>query len=1642
MMKIISKKRIIALMCVCCLMVSSCFTGVLSGASVSANASAVPTPSNPTLLTLCDVDMAATATIGVTDKTYAPGFDNTVFSFYMSCDSSSGRIYFAGNGNYSGFCIVYNSDGTVSLQDKYATTEANSLGYDTVNITPATVGIESFLTDEVLYQFETHYLDLDNGGEKNDVRLILSINEVKVATVEVNNRLDRIGNHFYTSGGTRRFRGHTATEHAQRDSYETWTFSDVGISDGGPQVSMTGSIPGPLDGSMFVGKMYFPTSSFGNFYIGTGDWYGIEIEASGSDCLKLQVINGASNLATLDPNVAGVALRGNDDLTLGISVKYFDLNTSAGTAKLKIGVWINGELYNGKYFTTGDVNISYLARRIHTYGMNGVYVYSVKERNNLAMPEFDSYTIADTEPTFANVNTNTGNFTGTIPVDSLDEKVFTAKIKYSADSQQFHYATDDSSYGGFSLYPANGGSVLYLRKLAGSIPNFASANFVAEEIFGAGATFFDKEFVLQMTTEYVDADFDGNKDDVKLGVWFDGKLGNGQYYYYIDAVSALGSRITANEAGTPKLFSYYDELPAEINEFEEWTFSDVERADGTHPSGWAFTPVTGETLDKTVFHGYVTFTNSDQIFMFGSSKSYNGYGFYSTSDPTILNFRLLVGGSFTTVLTLNAADFGLSAFHNEKLELTVANRILKDNGSTYLIEVFPMINNKLPGGKSWTFEINKAYFTRSLGLANPMVVESIATSNAATIPADFTQLTLNDMAISSDKTNWQGTGYYANSWDETVISLDVNFGDSLARIRYGKDSGSYSGISIYHDGGKLYFGADYTPMSQYLTNVSITPAELGLESFQNVDLRIDFVTDYIDLDGDGSDDDLKVGCFINDVLVGGHYIYGYDCVDKLGQGFSVNNANIASISNVEFPARTIDETDYTFYTLNNVGIADGAGTAYGKLLDENNVKIEGFDYDGVMLGAKVKFTKDSARMHYLASDESGFSGVQIRLQPNGSLIVESYSGRLSYDTVTIDPAQFGFDTFANTAFVLKLTTDVINTNGDDEDDVRLGIWINGELANNSYIYILDQVYDLGCNINFNEDGGTTEHYSLWAIDAPADGKTFFYQIDSKHPYLVAADYIISSTGKRFENGEEVYTSGDYTAYFEATDDLQEAEHTVVLWREWDLAADGVLNVLDYISLIKSIAEIAPTTLAGQLAARELDTSNKLVELRKIILGITKLEEEQTYSLAKNDDDGAVMPIGAWVCPTVYPAMSSVGTDLAEFGIELNFLQDKYYEMITDLNINQLTYTGKDYNGTEKMSIIKGLSMAEKYGLTAYVDDSGIADNSASATDLAKRLNAYSRYSSFAGIHVTDEPHTNSFNSDAATKTVYEIAEKSVLLNRFTNLIGYSNLYGNYTLNNTSYKNYLAEVIDVLKPKLLSFDHYNGTTSSNGAISYFGSLSAIRDASLENNIPFVGFVSTGEDYTQLPVYTYDMEPTQGDINWNVNTMLAYGAKGYNWFTLIQPWYFALEGDEEIENMDFDRCGLIGANGEATRNYDAAKAINTFVGTIDHILMASTSVDVIATGSTAKYETGISKSTYGEMTVSAEYSEGAIVGVFDYNGKTAYYVVNYNTEASQDITLTFGSSQNMTIYTEDGSTTENASSTVLSLGEGAAALVVVD
>ena len=114
----------------------------------------------------------------------------------------------------------------------------------------------------------------------------------------------------------------------------------------------------------------------------------------------------------------------------------------------------------------------------------------------------------------------------------------------------------------------------------------------------------------------------------------------------------------------------------------------------------------------------------------------------------------------------------------------------------------------------------------------------------------------------------------------------------------------------------------------------------------------------------------------------------------------------------------------------------------------------------------------------------------------------------------------------------------------------------------------------------------------------------------------------------------------------------------------------------------------------------------------------------------------------------------------------------------------------------------------------------------------------------------------------------------------------------------------------------------------------------------------------------------------------------------------------------------------------------------------MLMHTTSKDVLAVGATAQEKTEKTATQeqlklYGLESITA--TNGAVIGVFEYQGKTAFYVVNYDYDNAQDITITFNEPQNYSVISkqlEEAHTETSGSSCKLSLVAGGAAMVTIN
>jgi hypothetical protein len=145
-----------------------------------------------------------------------------------------------------------------------------------------------------------------------------------------------------------------------------------------------------------------------------------------------------------------------------------------------------------------------------------------------------------------------------------------------------------------------------------------------------------------------------------------------------------------------------------------------------------------------------------------------------------------------------------------------------------------------------------------------------------------------------------------------------------------------------------------------------------------------------------------------------------------------------------------------------------------------------------------------------------------------------------------------------------------------------------------------------------------------------------------------------------------------------------------------------------------------------------------------------------------------------------------------------------------------------------------------------------------------------------GYYLRDEPNAALFNGLAKwSKALRTAAPKAK---------PYINLFPNYAnaaqLGTSTYEQYLEQFVKTVNPAFISYDHY--ALMADGALrdGYFQNLEAARAAAQRHNLPFWNIV--------LAVAHFDYaEPTNGGLNFQMYTTLAYGARGISYFTYTTP-----------------------------------------------------------------------------------------------------------------------------------------------------------
>ena len=193
---------------------------------------------------------------------------------------------------------------------------------------------------------------------------------------------------------------------------------------------------------------------------------------------------------------------------------------------------------------------------------------------------------------------------------------------------------------------------------------------------------------------------------------------------------------------------------------------------------------------------------------------------------------------------------------------------------------------------------------------------------------------------------------------------------------------------------------------------------------------------------------------------------------------------------------------------------------------------------------------------------------------------------------------------------------------------------------------------------------------------------------------------------------------------------------------------------------------------------------------------------------------------------------------------------------------------------------KELDVAQHHGLRAMLQDGLLTpatlDDNARRGQLDALIARVKQHPAMCAYFITDEPNAAVF--PGLGKLVAYLRERD------PGHLAYINLFPTYASNEqlgtkgdvvAAYREHLRQFVEVVKPGLISYDHYHFTSNGDGA-QYFLNLALIRECALANNLPFLNIV-------QAATWTPSMRVPNGpEVRWLVNTSLAYGAQGISYY----------------------------------------------------------------------------------------------------------------------------------------------------------------
>ena len=278
------------------------------------------------------------------------------------------------------------------------------------------------------------------------------------------------------------------------------------------------------------------------------------------------------------------------------------------------------------------------------------------------------------------------------------------------------------------------------------------------------------------------------------------------------------------------------------------------------------------------------------------------------------------------------------------------------------------------------------------------------------------------------------------------------------------------------------------------------------------------------------------------------------------------------------------------------------------------------------------------------------------------------------------------------------------------------------------------------------------------------------------------------------------------------------------------------------------------------------------------------------------------------------------------GVPVKFISLERFQEVADAGFTH-AMPGLEQGAPTTEDNLRILDYCRAVGIKAFLYDRrmphGFGPNGEGKAAIDAMVADYAKHPAFAGYWIGDEPGAGAF--PALAQTFAYLAEKD------PDHPAYVNLYPNYCpphgLGTPTYDQYIQQWLAQVKPAILSYDHYHFLNKSDRP-GFFSNLAVVRREALKSNVPFWQIA--------LAINHFDYRlPTEAEKRFEAMQTLAYGGKGFMYFTYWQP---GKDWGTAIINLD----------GTRTHQYEEVKRINRDVQAIGKYLLRAKSTAVIDMG----------------------------------------------------------------------------------------------